>query len=200
MKIFIIGLPKSGRSTVAQTLAAHFQGQYIDAMTWVQSSFRPKKEHEHVHHYEDEYDRFLSVRRQANPDLIIDHINNQIAQHPDKDIYVIDGISSPREFANLFDYRKDMVVFLNRTSTEVEYKDHENIGISVIRDYCFWLSSASLLIRDRWLEFNFKIPGEESDFVKEMGSKNRVFIVRSINKVISFIITELSDLFPNIPL
>ena len=192
MKIFIVGLSKSGRTTVAQALAAHFQGQYIDAMTWVQSSFRPKKEQEHIHHYEDEYDRFLSVRRQANPDLIIDHINNQIVQHPDKDIYVIDGISSPREFANLFDYRKDMVVFLNRTSTEVEYKDHENIGISVIRDYCFWLSSASLLIRNRWLEYNFKIPGEESDFVKEMGSKNRVFIIRSIGKVIFHLVESIT--------
>jgi hypothetical protein len=106
-------------------------------------------------------------------------------------IYIIDGILSPKDFTALFDYREDIVVFLNRTDNLHEYRDHENIGTSVIRDYCFWMSAAGVLIKDRWLEYNFKIPGENSDFVKAMGAQNSVFIVKSIERVISHLTERL---------
>jgi hypothetical protein len=80
---------------------------------------------------------------------------------------------------------EDFIVFLNRTNNEVDLKDYENIGVSVMRDYCFWLSSANNLDKNNWFEYNFNIPGEESDWVKSLGHKNSVFIVKSINKVIS---------------
>jgi hypothetical protein len=72
--------------------------------------------------------------------------------------------------------------------------DHENIGVSVIRDYCFWLSSASLINKSNWLEYNFRIPGEDSEFIKNLGSKNSVFIVKSIKKAISHLKEKLNDL------
>jgi hypothetical protein len=105
--------------------------------------------------------------------------------------FVIDGIISPKDFSALFDYREDTIVFLNRTDNDHEYRDHENIGISVIRDYCFWMSSAGVVNKTKWLEYNFKIPGEDSDFVKAMGAQNSVFIVKSIKKVISHLIERL---------
>ncbi|MGH7239415.1 MAG: hypothetical protein ACREHG_05025, partial [Candidatus Saccharimonadales bacterium] len=77
---------------------------------------------------------------------------------------------------------------------EREYKDHENIGTSVIRDYCFWMSVAGLLNKERWLEYNFRIPGENSDHIKVMGAQNSVFIVKSIAKVISHLTERLNEL------
>lgn len=191
MKIFIIGLPRSGRSTIAHAITGHFQACYIDAMSWVKDSFRNQKAEEHIHHYEDDYDRFLSIKRMINPNLISNHVHDLLNAHEQEKLFIIDGIASPRDFSELFDYRHDVVVFLNRTDGDSEFKDHENIGVSVIRDYCFWMSSASLLVRNKWLEYNFKIPGEDSDSVKELGSKNSVFIVRSISKAISHLIESL---------
>lgn len=191
MKIFIIGLPKSGRTTVAHAVAAHLQAYHIDAMSWIKAAFRGQQQGEHVQHYEDSYDHFLSIRRLANPSLTINHVKDLLKDHEQDKVVVIDGISSPKDFAELFDYKQDIVIFLNRTGSDIEFKDHENIGVSVMRDYCFWMASAGLLPKNRWLEFNFKIPGEAGDFVKELGSKNSVFIVRGIDKVISLIKEKL---------
>lgn len=191
MKIFIIGLPQSGRTTIAKAVAEHFKARHIDAMSWVRSTFRSRKHDEHVQRYEDDYDHFLSIRRTVNPWFITSHVYDLLKSHAEDKIFVIDGIASPRDFAELFDYRHDVVVFVNRTDGGVEVKDHESIGVSVIRDYCFWMSSADLLAKNRWLEYNFKIPGEEVDFVKELGSKNTVFIIKSISKTISHLLERL---------
>jgi hypothetical protein len=196
MKIFIIGLPKSGRTTAAYAVAVHFQAHYIDAMSWIKAAFRGQHQGEHIQHYEDSYDHFLSIRRLANPSLTIDHVRALMKTHEQEKVFVIDGISSPKDFAELFEYKQDVVIFLNRTGSDVEFKDHENIGVSVMRDYCFWMASAGLLPKNRWLEYNFKIPGEEADFVKELGSKNSVFIIKSFNKVLSHMIEFITPVVP----
>jgi hypothetical protein len=183
MKIFIIGLPRSGRSTVANAIAEEQGYHYIDAVSWVRSTFRDPKEQEHPNQYEDEYQQYLTNRMVINPWFVSDRIQDMMNDSGDT-IFVIDGISSPKDFTALFDYRQDIVVFLNRTDNEHEYRDHENIGTSVIRDYCFWMTSAGLITKHRWLEYNFKIPGEDSEHVKTMGAQNSVFIVRSIGKAI----------------
>jgi hypothetical protein len=202
MKIFIIGLPRSGRTTVAKAVVEAHGFEYIDAMSWVRSAFRVPKEGEHPHQYEDEYQQYLTARMMANPLFvsnnvsdIINSINNQkyvsVFNPP---TFVIDGVSSPKDFAALFNYREDVIVFLNRTDNEHEYRDHENIGASVIRDYCFWMSAAGLLNKNRWLEYNFRIPGEPSDHVKVMGAQNSVFITKSIVRVISHLIVEIKEI------
>jgi len=192
MKIFIVGIPKSGRTTVSKALVKALGYEYIDAMSWVRSTFRAPKEGEHPHQYEDEYQHYLTKRMMVNPWFVSDHVMEMMKVSEKEDaVYVIDGILSPKDFTALFDYREDIVVFLNRTDNLHEYRDHENIGTSVIRDYCFWMSAAGVLTKARWLEYNFKIPGESSDFVKAMGAQNSVFIVKSIERVISHLTERL---------
>lgn len=189
MKIFVVGMPKSGRTTVSKALCQSDTYRYIDATSWVRSTFRELKPGEHPQQYEDDYHQWFTSRLKLNHRLITDNIYDSIDAYgkgaEDTHHFVIDGLSSPKDFMHLFDYNKDVVVFLNRTGNPEEYKDYENIGVSVMRDYCFWLSSAELLPKTRWFEYNFSIPGEESDWVKQLGHKNSVFIVKSINKVIS---------------
>lgn len=194
MKIFIVGLPKSGRTTVSRAVAEKHGWEYIDAMSWVRSTFREPKAGEHHHQYEDDYQQYLTKRMQINPWFVIDHVYEMMKVNGNEDAtFVIDGVSSPKDFTALFDYRQDIVVFLNRTDNEHEYRDHENIGVSVIRDYCTWMSSAGLLNKERWMEYNFKIPGEDSDHIKVMGAHNSVFIVRSIKKVIAHLIDRVKE-------
>lgn len=196
MKIFIVGLPKSGRTTVSRAVAEKRGWEYIDAMSWVRSTFREPKAGEHPHQYEDDYQQYLTKRMQINPWFVIDHVYEMMKVNGNEDAtFVIDGVSSPKDFTALFDYRQDIVVFLNRTDNDHEYRDHENIGVSVIRDYCTWMSSAGLLNKERWLEYNFKIPGEDSDHVKVMGAHNSVYIVRSIKKAISHFTDRVKELF-----
>lgn len=190
MRIFIVGLPKSGRTTVSKAVAdAHGFG-YVDAMSWIRSTFRSRKEGEHPQQYEDEYQQYLTKRMMVNPNFISDHVHEMMKVSSDNN-FIIDGLVSPKDFMTLFNYQEDIVVFLNRTDEDPEGKDYEKIGVSVARDYCYWMAAAGLLSKDRWLEYNFKIPGEGSDFVKAMGTHNSVFIVRSINRVISHLIERL---------
>lgn len=195
MKIFVVGLPNSGRTTVSEAVCQAHGFEYIDAMSWVRSTFREPKAGEHPHQYEDDYQQYLTKRMMVNPWFVSDHVYEMMkVANKEDSIFVIDGIASPKDFTTLFDYKQDIVVFLNRTDNEHEYRDHENIGTSVIRDYCFWMSAAGLLNRERWLEYNFRIPGERLDHVKAMGAQNSVFIVKSIYKMISHLIERLDEL------
>ena len=195
MKIFIIGLPRSGRTTVAQAIVEGHGYHYVDAMSWVRSTFREIKPGEHPHQYEDDYQQYLTKRMQVNPWFVTDHVYEMMKVEGSEDaVFVIDGLTSPKDFTTLFDYRQDIVVFLNRVDNEHEYRDHENIGTSVIRDYCFWMSAAGILNKQRWLEYNFRIPGEESDHIKVMGAQNSVFIVKSIKKVISHLTGKIKEI------
>jgi hypothetical protein len=195
MNIFIIGLPQSGRTTVAKAIAEAHGYQYIDAMSWVRSAFREIHKGEHLHQYEDEYQQYLTKRMIINPWFITDYLFEMMKVGANEgNIFIIDGLQSPRDFVTMFDYRTDIVVFLNRTDNEHEFRDHENIGSSAIRDYCFWMSSAGLCNKTRWLEYNFRIPGEDSDNIKQMGAQNSVFIVKSIQKVISHLTGTIREI------
>lgn len=197
MKIFVVGMPQSGRTTVSKALCEIKDYLYIDAASWVKSTFRDPKPGEHPQQFNDEYHAYLTNRMKFRPNFITDNVQDSIDAHgryaTDAYHFVIDGIFSPRDLMQTFDYNKDMIIFLNRTNNSSDYKEYENIGISVMRDYCFWLSSADLLPKDRWLEYNFAIPGEESDWAKQLGQKNSVFLVKSISKVISHLKERLTN-------
>jgi hypothetical protein len=195
MKIFVVGMPQSGRTTVSKALAKDLDYRYIDASSWVKSTFRDQLPSEHPQQYHDELHSWLTHRMKVNPSFIKDNICDSINTYgEDSNNFVIDGIFSPKDLVQLFDYNKDFIVFLNRTGNQAEYKDYESIGVSVMRDYCFWLSSADLIPRERWFEYNFSIPGENLDWVKSLGHKNSVYIVKSINKVISHLKENILNL------
>lgn len=200
MKVFIVGLPNSGKTTVARGLMENSNinpnrtlMMYAGAVDWVKNTFRERMPSETEQHFNDEYHDYLLKRIQLNPSMIVDNLlESSLAYGFNKVNWIVDGVFSPKDFCALFDYNKDMVVFLNRTDNDYEAKDYESIGISVMRDYCFWLASAGLLPKSRWLEYNFKIPGDDSESVKVLGSKNSVYIAKSITRVISHL-TELVD-------
>lgn len=193
-KVFILGLPGSGRTTVAKSLE---KSTYIDTYSWIKSTFRSRKIDESKDAYEDSFHNYLSLRLTANPNIFIDNCQSTIncSDNSNSDKIVLDGINSPKDFTQLFDYNKDTVIFLNRNDNDIDHKDYENVALTVIRDYCFWLSAINLLPKKRWIELNFKmITDDKSDFVKELGSKNSVYLVKNIEKGISLINKLLEDI------
>jgi hypothetical protein len=186
MQIFLIGMPQSGRTTVAKYIASHHNYGYIDATSWILSSFREPLESETISQYQDAKHTWLLERIKENPKLIVSNIQDIISinkKNYQTHQFVIDGLFSPKDFTELFDYHQDMVIFVNRLNNPADYQDYENIGASVIRDYCFWLSSADCLPKERWIEFNFSIPGENNNYMRQIGSKNSIFLVKNLNKV-----------------
>lgn len=190
MKIFIVGLPKSGRTTFSKELADELGFVYVDVTSWVKSTYRDKDEKESDSIYQDSYHEYVADRLKKDPLLFYRNVIDVISFYPERN-FIIDGCLSPKDFSALFDYNKDVIIFLNRTDNDSDYKDHENIGVSVIRDYCYWMSSANLVSKKQWIEYNFKIPGDDNDFIRSLGSKNSVFIVRSLKKAISHMIELL---------
>jgi len=184
MNIFIIGLPRSGRTTIAKEISKKLGYTYVSSTDWIKQTFRLQNPDEHEQSYVEEYQKYVFDRLKVNPDLNVKNIVDTMACQKDNN-FIIDGISSPRDFVNLFDYNKDIVVILNRVDNEHYHKDYDGIFISAVKDYCFWLAAAELLEKSHWLEYNFKIKGEPLDIVKPMGAKNSVFLVKNINRVIS---------------
>lgn len=189
MKIFLCGNPGSGRTTIAKALAQDTKYQYIDASSWIKETFRDQKDGEHIQQYLESYQEYLTKRIQANPLFAINNILDSIkAYKNNENIFIIDGVNNPKDFIHLFDVNEDVVVFLNRTDNAEEFKDSENIAVSVIRDYCYWMSITNLLPKSRWIEINFKIPGDPNDnSVKFLGNKNSIYLVKNFKKVISVV-------------
>jgi adenylate kinase family enzyme len=191
MKVFIIGLPGAGKTTAAKNMCEKLGSIYLDPDACIRHTFREPNENESIQQYMDLYNEYINQRLVIDPDLIIKSITDIIKVHPiiygsENDQFIIDGISNPRDFIQLFDYTKDLVVFLNRMDNEMEYRGVQNISLSVMKDYCLWLASSNLLSKDRWFEFNFTIPGDEKqDLVKKAGFHNTVILARSFKRVIS---------------
>jgi len=180
MKVFIMGLPESGRTTIAEAICDQPGYLYVDATASIKKVFADNFPEEKIS--SSAYHDFVIDTIRENPSIYSDALSGIIKAYPENTI-VIDGIFSPKDLSALFDYNQDVIVFLNRIENEVECEDYESISVSVSRDYCFWLSSAGLLPREKWLEYNFKIPGVDSDRVKILGSKNSVYIIKSIDRV-----------------
>lgn len=184
MRIFVLGLPNSGRTTVAKSIAENDDSYYISAVDWLMATFRSPHKGEKPEDFQNEYVEYLVNRLKINPYLIVDNIFDIMDTSKSSNHFIIDGLSNPKDFIHLFDYNKDVVVFLNRIDNMTNGKDYEGISINVMRDYCLWLATMGFLDKNRWLEYNYKIPGEESDFTKTLGAKNVVTITKSINKAI----------------
>lgn len=186
MKIIIIGLPNSGRTALAKAICQNKKYKYIDTYSWIKSEFI-KTVPDATSLNKDEYHSWLQSKLMENPKLFQSAKLDILYKCSNDENFVLDGIFSPKDFIAHFDYTKDKVIFLNRTDNENNCEDYESIAISVIRDYCFWLASANLISKDNWLEFNFKLNGEDSDFIKKLGSKNTVILLKSLNNVIGYV-------------
>lgn len=194
MKIFIIGLPKSGSTRVAKTLAEDPSLHYVSATDWLQSTFRPPRHDEKKEDYDLAYLEFYVNRLKVNQSICIENVIDVMKSAGTGKDFIIDGIINPGDLSRLLDFNTDVIVFLNRTDSPVTPKDYEGVAVNVMRDYCLYLATVGLLPKNRWLEYNYKLPGEESDFIKHLGKHNTVTITRSINKAIEHLKGELCKL------
>lgn len=189
MKVFILGVPGSCRTTIAKSLSGIENFFYIDALAPAKRLFSDKFPKGSIRN--DDYHNLIVDTLKVNR-FYIDMVSGVSAAYPNENP-IIDGIFSPKDFSYLFDGTKDIVVFLNRLDNSLELRDYENISLSVCRDYCFWLASTNILSRDRWLEFNFRLK-DGNDRIRTLGSKNTVYVVGNINVLIEHINIKIKEL------
>ncbi len=96
--------------------------------------------------------------------------------------YVVDGIDDPKDFITKFNPKTDYLVVLNRLDYQPDNGNYENISLSVVRDYCYWLMCRKKLNINNWLEFNIKSL-KDKDSVKKFSNRNTLFIVSNLNCV-----------------
>lgn len=182
MKVFLIGMPQSGRTTVGQAL--NLPGfKYLHLSSFLNTN---------NHNSADDYHSSVLDLMKSHPDRFINEY--KLHTHDFINNFIVEGLVSPKDFTSLFNYNEDVVVFLNRMDHNPDTRDYQNIAIAIMRDYCFWLSAANLLPKSRWLEFNFKTPGGYDPYIKTMGYKNSVYSVKSLNSVIVNLRKLLTDI------
>ena len=95
MKIFFLGIPQSGRSSVAFSLAESNINDcgIIDALHGSDFSFRKQFPKEHTQKFQDEYQQALSLKTKESPNHCIDNVLDLINIYSDKKYILIDNIT-----------------------------------------------------------------------------------------------------------
>lgn len=135
--VFFIGPTKVGKSTLAWTLCFETPDVYlvpVQASKWIKEQYSAASFASYP-----EYVAFLTQKSREllakDPDCAVKRIKQSFNCCGGG--CLIEGVRNPRDFMQLFDYRKDLVVFLSRNGMEVVNEFEE--GIEVIKQYVKWL-------------------------------------------------------------
>lgn len=124
MNLFIIGSTKSGKTTLAKTIA---ESNHIEASYDLKEKFPIKS-------YEDKSDYVCRITQEAinilkeDPDYFYNHIKSKIVN--DK-LNVISGVRNINDFIKLFNIETDKVLLLNCSPFTL----FEEYGLNAIVDY-----------------------------------------------------------------
>lgn len=147
MKIFIIGPSKSGKTPFADRVAAGLRCPCVGASEWFRQHFPPQGDLSRQE-FTDAITRFSIEVLRRDPDVNIRYLRDKrLPSTPS----VVEGIRNPRDFAHLFDYQEDRVVFLSCSQTDLEQTNFE-AGIGVIRALVSYWINCNLMRTDRVTE------------------------------------------------
>jgi shikimate kinase len=176
MKIFVIGYSGIGKSPFTNKLLAKFaDAQLISASEWVRSKFEPGTSAEVLTLYSKE-------QLKNNPNSCVSFITQKYDL--DNKITIIEGIRNPYDFNRLFDYTKDIVIFLSREGL-VSMTSFEENGVLAIKTYTNFLLLESMLEKSRVLYIHFSSRNKYS---------TNAIVIPDLN---SLILNDLEDaIFP----
>ena len=134
MKIFVIGLPQSGRTKVARALSEARETCYISASKWIDNSFRKPFPLEREEDYNKEYFNYSIAALKDNPFAAADCIHNQIIDHnvcyPDDNTqFIIDNLTNPKDLIDLMDVDQKI------DSVMKQYEDEKDAPIGFQEDF-----------------------------------------------------------------
>lgn len=146
-KLFVLGASGAGKTPIARQLADALGVRHVGASAWVRNAFAgftPEVGHDRQKMVEA-MTRFSIEELRKNPRACLD------VAGPEMDVpCVVEGMRNPFDFVHAFDWRTDLVLFVQRGDNTLERTAFEE-GLAVIGDYLSWLNKAAILDRDRVL-------------------------------------------------
>ncbi len=150
MKVFMLGLSRTGKTPVAEAIAAELGYELLPAGGWAKHSFTTKCS------TMDEYVRRLtrhSVEKlQTNFTAGLDHLRALLLPTGS---YVIDGERNPYDFIHLFDPATDFAIVLSQAVHTVAATGFE-LGVEVIGGYLDWLHRNRFIAPGQYRSYQFE--------------------------------------------
>lgn len=134
MKIFVIGVSQTGKSTLSKYLCEKYQMKHIQSSVMVRETFSKKEsDFKNKQDFIDAITEYSILLNRRNPNAVSDYIQ----EHYFLENVIIEGIRNPNNFHKLFDIKKDKVILLDYTKNSIIKTDFES-GIDVIDNYLNW--------------------------------------------------------------
>ncbi len=152
MKIFVIGMSQSGKSTLTKYLCEKFDFSHIQSSIMVRNTFPFKEsDYDNKQDFIEAITKFSIELNRKNPNAVSDYIKNNYNLNN----VIIEGIRNPNNFFQLFDIKTDKVIYLNYLNNKIEKTNFEN-GIDVILNYLNWNLEMEILKEGSFqkIEFN----------------------------------------------
>lgn len=144
MKIFVLGISRSGKTTLAKGIAEELKLPHISSSGWVRTHFAEGAPISDMTAYSQE-------QLEKNPSACLDYLQ---ANYDLSIPCVIEGIRNPFDFIHLFDPREDLVILLDYVKNLTEATLFES-GLEVIDRYVKWLEINQLIRSNRRLKLTF---------------------------------------------
>jgi hypothetical protein len=140
--LFLLGHTKSGKTSVARLLEEGAGLVLVSASAWARRGFAAQGGlSPEAPGFVEAISAYSAEQLRQNPNACIDDLRARFPLAAGG--HVIEGIRNPRDFAALFDYRHDGVLWLEHAQQREPASDFER-GLSVIAHYLDWLSTATL--------------------------------------------------------
>lgn len=157
--IFLIARTKDGKTTLSKFLVEEFGFSTVSASKWVVSTFLAENPYESD---PEEYSRKISAfsleKLRENPNACLDVVASEpevLAGH-----CLIEGVRNPRDFASLFDPRKDFVIRFEVESNKGDYSNFESKGLQAIDAILDWYTTCDLV--DELQVMRFRLAAREN--------------------------------------
>lgn len=153
MSIFVLGMTKTGKTTLAYQLPKYTGYARAGGSAWVKARYAPPPG---VEMGSPEYLQGITAYScealRANPNACVDYIR---AHHDvDEGYLIIEGLRNPRDFTLLFRPERDRVILLNYPENPIVPTDFERHGVRAIRDTLEWMVTTGMMDPARILKIN----------------------------------------------
>jgi len=135
MRTYIVGPSGVGKTPLAKQIVLYEKREHISAGAWSRAAILQGNDSA-----EQYREKLIAYSRQVlakDPDHTIAYLTPRLTPNA-----IIDGIRNPRDFAHLFDYRRDEVIFIDAQYARPTQFD---TGIDSIKSYATWLVTNKLL-------------------------------------------------------
>ena len=137
-KLFVLGSSGAAKTPIARMLAEALGIAHVGASAWVRRAFPPVIYPASRQEQVEAMTRFSIERLRENPRACLDVAGPEMLVP-----CVVEGMRNPFDFVHAFDWRTDLVVFVERIDNTLVKTAFEG-GLDVIRDYLVWLDAAGI--------------------------------------------------------